>query len=231
MLTERDLEIVTIVNRFGFLTAAQVARAFALHPRIAYRRLQRLVQARCLTHRRLFPGQAGVYLATGRGTELAGCLLGPARLRLQTIEHDLKVVDVALALLARYPNAARITERELRRENGVKFGVGSEERPPDGVLLFEDGSRVAVEVENSRKSRRRLEERMRAYARRTEYKQVWYVVTGRRQAEPVRQVARKFDYVRVMEEADILPAAAEGQKHFGGNIAATAARSVVEDDL
>lgn len=231
MLTDRDLEIVRLVNRFGYLTAEQVARAFAMHPRVAYRRLRRLVEARCLVRRSLFPGQAGVYLATRRGTELAGSLLGPARLRLQTIEHDLKVVDVALALLARHKGTWWITERELRREAGQRFGIGNGEKPPDGVLVLADGSRVAVEVENCRKSRRRLEERMRGYARKTEYKQVWFIICGRRQAEPVREIARRFNYVRALEEAEILPAA-EGRKYSGrNNVPGAAPKVVAEDEL
>jgi len=61
-----------------------------------------------------------------------------------------------------------------------------------------------VEVENSRKSRRRLDQRLRYYVRQTKYQEVWYVVGRRRQAGRIRELAANFDFVRVWEEVEIL---------------------------
>ncbi|MCL6559751.1 MAG: hypothetical protein K6U74_13340 [Firmicutes bacterium] len=138
MLTERDKEILRFISRFGYLCARHVIGAFPLSERVAYRRLQRLVQDGYLHRKRLLADLPRVYLLTQRGVDASGTDFCRVRnIRLQTLEHDLTVADVAVALLRLYPGSSWLTERELRRKTGQGFGnVGTREHAPDGVLAL-----------------------------------------------------------------------------------------------
>jgi len=196
LLTERDKEIIRLINRFGCLTAAQVAAAFGMSERVAYRRLQKMVEARYLKYRRPLSG-AGIYIAGVRGLEAVDAELGRFQVHLATLEHNLAVADVAILLLRRYPGARWVTERELRREAGQRFGVGWQGHVPDGLLVLPGGREVAVEYENTTKSRAAFGKVMRHYLR-TDYAQVWFVCRTRRQADRLKELARSYDFVRIL---------------------------------
>lgn len=218
MLTERDRHILAEVARFGFLQADQIRRVVSrernVSKRMVYHILNRLEEQGYLKRRRVLVGLPGLYLPTERGLEAADSDFARTRVRLQTVEHDLTVIDVALALTAR-TGGAWVTERELRREAGQRFGVGHQGHVPDGVLVLPDGRRVAVEVETSAKTLRRLQVLLRNYLR-TRYAEVWFICRTARQAHKVRQAARGMDFVRVMELREVLrddgPGAVAAQK-------------------
>lgn len=195
MLTERDREIIRLINRFGCLTAEQVMALMGMSQRVTYRRLQKMVEARYLKYRRPLSG-AGVYIAGVRGLEAIDAELGRFQVHLATLEHNLAVADVAAALLKRYPGARWATERELRREAGQKFGVGWQGHVPDGVLVLPDGTKVAVEYENTTKAKAAFNKVMRHYLR-TDYDQVWFVCKTKRQAFRLRELARSYDFARI----------------------------------
>lgn len=198
MLTERDKEILRFISRFGYVCARHVIAAFPLSERVAYRRLQRLVQDGYLRRKRVLADLPRVYLLTHRGVDASGTDFGRVRnVRLQTLEHDLTVADVAVALLRLYPGSSWVTERELRRKTGQGFGIiGTREHVPDGVLLLRGGDKIAVEVETSRKPRRRTERILRYYLRRSDYIAVWYFCRTAQQLKSVKEAAQKLDFVK-----------------------------------
>lgn len=209
MLTERDKKIIILINRFGYLTAAQVARAMGMSLRVAYRRLQRMVKERYLIHKRILAGAPGIYYVGSRGLAEVDTELGRFTVRLQTLPHNLAVADVAITLIAQYPGAEWTTERELRREAGQRFGLGQNVHFPDGILILPNGKRVAVEVEISTKEKRRVEKILRVYLRRSDYSEVWYFCRTKRQTERVKDVSRGYDFVRVFQLEDIFTEGAE----------------------
>jgi len=206
VLTERDKKIIVLINRFGYLTATQVARAMRMSQRVAYRRLQKLTERRYLTHRRILAGQPGIYTVTATGREEINAELGRFTVRLQTLPHNLVVADVALVLLERYPGLVWVTERELRREAGQRFGFGQNIHVPDGVLILPNGKRIAVEVEVTAKEKRRVEKIMRGYLRNADYAEVWYFCRTPRQVERVKEVAKGYDFVKAFALKDVLTA-------------------------
>jgi hypothetical protein len=124
--------------------------------------------------------------------------------RLQTLEHNLAVADVAIALIAQYPGAEWITERELRREAGQRFGFGQSVHFPDGILILPNGKRFAVEVEMTAKEKRRVEKILRVYLRRSDYSEVWYFCRTKRQVERVREIAKGYDFAKVFRLEEVL---------------------------
>lgn len=203
MLTERDKEIIRLINRFGYLTATQVARLMGMSQRVTYRRLRKLAEERYLIHNRVLAGRAGIYRATTRGLMATDIELSRAVVRLLTLEHNLAVADAAAALLERHPGAAWLTERELRRRAGQKFGVGWQGHIPDGVLVL-GNRRFAVEVEMTAKEKRRVEKILRVYLRRSDYSEVWYFCRTKRQTERLKEVVKRHDFARVFTLGEVV---------------------------
>jgi hypothetical protein len=180
------------INSHRMATAEQVGRRFGLSASTAARRLYELKKLGCLTFEKVFYGKPGVYRAVARGTAVAGDYLPAARLTLASYEHDLQLVDLAL-ILERQRGALWQTDRQIRHEKGLK-GVGTPGHSPDGVLVFPDGVRVAVELELSTKGSGKIEKILKEYAG-SRYQEVWYFVTCDYVAARIRSAA--LDLIKV----------------------------------
>jgi len=180
-LTERDLEVLGFVVRHGFATAEQVGshsfsrwendrREREVSMTMVYRRLKKLVEADLLKHEYVLHGRPGVYLATRRCADLVDAGVPPAKVDLKSFDHDLAVVDLALALGAG-AEQGWITEREIRskavsdaRGGGGRISRGGRlGRVPDGLLVGRMGERWAVELEISGKDNARYLDIFRGY--------------------------------------------------------------------
>lgn len=186
-VTERDAKAVGYSARFIAVSAEQVRRKWGVARSVAYRRLKGLVDLGLLRHDMVLHGQPGVYRATEAGIRAArqellevGDEFGAARLQMAaarlevgTLRHTLMVVDLAEELLEETSGAWWVTERELRHdkvrevleeEAGVVLPNPRDTRMPDGVLVLEDGTRAAVELERTPKRSRTYERIFDRYA-------------------------------------------------------------------
>jgi hypothetical protein len=149
-VTERDLELVQSISRFGFLTVDQVVRLWgsADFSTVAAR-VRKLIEAGLLWRVDLKHSTARPLIATRLGCQLAGDPLPTVKgIRLSTFEHDRKLFDLALSLEARFSSRFE-TEREYRYrrpERAADFHV------PDGVL-HRGEERIGIELELSQKAR------------------------------------------------------------------------------
>jgi hypothetical protein len=113
-----------------------------------------------------------------RVSEMKG--LDPCRVSASNARHLITCASVAAALERCYPNQRVLGERELRRDENARgaelasapIAIGPDRRRPlhrPDLVLWpkgpDDGLPVAVEVELSVKSRRRLADICRAWAR------------------------------------------------------------------
>lgn len=176
-LTMRDQGLLAWINSVGFVTIAQLALMLNVSIPTAYIRAQKLTQHGYLTHDRIFHSAPGIYRVTPMGVQICGSELPPVRtLSLATYRHDLLVTSLSFHLCSQY-EARFITERELRHAGRIKHNGASHalntQHTPDGVLVFED-KQVAIEVELSQKSKRRLESIYRFYLGNFDYHEVWY---------------------------------------------------------
>lgn len=148
-LRRRDLEVV------GWLAEQYAARADQLEvllgcgPRTVQRVLARLRETGLVATRRLLVGEPAWVLPTAAGLRAAGLGFGVWRPRVGLLAHVAAVNDVRLHTHARSPDSEWVPERVLARERRVG------EHLPD-ALVFVDGRRVAVEVELTVKTQRRL---------------------------------------------------------------------------
>jgi len=198
-LTERDLEVLGDVVRFSAVTVAQIQRRHFTGRTAAYLRLQRIAEHGLLRHVRLLAGEAGVYVATGPGAELADVDLPAARFKPHQLVHTLAVGDLADHLRAAYPGSVWTTERELRRdilrtrrESDGRLGRSRMSRTPDGLLTLADGTTVAVELELTIKSQDRYKEILNATAAHRPAKKVWWFVKSAAARERIAKLARPY---------------------------------------
>ena len=185
ILTERDREVLRSLYDNTVMTFSQIAvRYFAnvAKPTVT-NRLSKLERAGFISRERIPRMELGrdknaigvVFQITrlgilnvrqsADGRELRG---QPIRIHHHSLNHDLILVDLSLALQKRFPGS-KVTNGKLLATNGKA------EAMPDLVLerLGEKG-KVAVELELSSKSERRYQEIVLRYRMSKEYQEVIY---------------------------------------------------------
>jgi len=180
-LTDRDLGLLEFVAGHRFVLACQVMHWLGAGEVVVYRRLKGLVDGELLSYRRVFHQRPGCYQVTRAGLGVIESPLPRAQIDLRTYRHDIGVVWVYLAAVngSFGPYVRVLSERHMRSADqrrqvgGESFAIplggytpngGVRTHYPDVVCVRDDGSRVAVELELTLKSRRRLEAILAGYA-------------------------------------------------------------------
>ncbi|RKQ90494.1 hypothetical protein C8N24_0299 [Solirubrobacter pauli] len=96
-LTSRDQSITAWVARWQPVTGYQVARAFAIHHVIAYRRLATLRKLGYMTSQRPVQELPGIYSVTNHGFGLIGVRARSVRVNPFNLWGDLAIVDQVVA--------------------------------------------------------------------------------------------------------------------------------------
>ena len=223
VVTARDRSVVQFVGAHPWVVSEHVRRLLSLHsehpiphvaPQVARRRLAVLVGYGLLAHGmlRLFGTPLSAYWLTRRGSLFLGQDIGPGGVDIRQLHHDAAVADVHVALVGR--GATQIwTARTLasaRARGALPEGLlahlgGREVHVPDLVATLADGRRVAVEVEMSRKSPRRLAEIMRAYRLARGLDEVVYLAPLEARARAIAQAAHGVSKVRVARLEQLIP--------------------------
>lgn len=185
MITERDREIVDLLDRAGGLEATSLRLMLGLGHAVVYRRLARLEEYGMVRAARPFRNVPGLYVPTRLGMrELLGLdegLVAPS-ISASNYNHEAQVGRVMAQLEVR--GVRWETERLLRRRERDARGNGDERlarryclrlggvgpsgitrmHRPDALIWREGGGRpLAVEVELALKTRRRLDEILGSY--------------------------------------------------------------------
>ena len=121
-----------------------------------------------MNHKRIVYGSPGVYYLTRKGAEVAESELSAvSEINLISYVHRIEVNKILISLLERYPNSIVVTERELFKrvflESGKSLGEASKAKIPDGLLIHEDGTKDAIEVELTKKTNSRLYQQIKRY--------------------------------------------------------------------
>jgi hypothetical protein len=223
LVTARDRSVVQFVGAHPWVVSEHIRRLLSLYsqcsiphvaPQVARRRLGVLVGHGILAHGmlRLFGTPLSAYWLTRRGAHFLGHELGPGGVDIRQLQHDAAVADVHIALVGR--GATQIwTARTLASARargslpeGMLAYLGAREvHVPDIVATLADGRRIAVEVEMSRKSPRRLAQIMRAYRLARGLDEVVYLAPLEARARAIAQAARGVSKVRVARLEQIIP--------------------------
>jgi len=148
-LRRRDLELL------GWLTEQYGARSDQLEillgcgPRTVQRVLARLRDAGLITTPRVLVGEPAWVIPTSAGLRVCDRRFGLWRPRVGLLAHVAAVNDVRLHVQSRSPESEWIPERVLAREREQGQHLA------DAVVIT-DGRRVAIEVELTVKSQRRV---------------------------------------------------------------------------
>jgi hypothetical protein len=171
-LTERDISILKFINQFGFCEIQHIQRRFFLKIPRSYQIMQRLVKAGLIKHVRVFFSHPGFFLLSDKGayyTEL------PAldHITLGNYLHYLTIIEVYLRLNQRYSNIEWISERELIH-NKLIGEFSKRWHIADGILIFSDDRKIAIEVELNFKGMHRTEQILKEYSAQFSIHEVWY---------------------------------------------------------
>jgi len=150
LLRRRDLDTLAWAAEQYAARTDQLSVLLDCGPRTVQRLLARLRQARLVDVRRVLAGEPSWVIPTVRGLRACGSSFGAWRPRLGLLSHVAAVNDVRLHIQARSPDSEWVCERVLARER-----ESQREHLPDAIVLTGE-QRVAIEVELTVKSRRRL---------------------------------------------------------------------------
>ena len=226
VITERDIKIMAEINRHGFMGAEEISRAFTMPVRVAYTRLQKLVETGFVKHERILHAYPGVYWLTFSGKGACNSSLSTLGTpSAGTFEHELKTVRLYLAVKAKYGDKLIRwqTARELRSN---KFNISGDpeagfkaakSHTPDALLILDNEpglSKYALELELSIKSTPRLKSIIENYTAALHRGQLDRVVyycgndTIKKRLEDMMTtsaMAGKFQVITVKDETDGLP--------------------------
>jgi hypothetical protein len=216
-LTDRDLELLAFLARHRLVHTGHVAALLGVADARAQAILRRLANGRYVGGETVFAEQRACYRIRRKGLDAIGCGLRPPRVDLRSFEHDMGLAWLWLAARGGTFGRVReaVSERQLRSHDEAPdrtepplavrlggFGPGGRERLhyPDLLLLRPDGRRIALELELTAKSRRRLEGILAAYGADPRIDAVLYLVPNRTIGNAVVAAASRLglsDLVRV----------------------------------
>lgn len=150
LLRSRDLDLVAWTGEQYAARVDQVQALLGCGPRTVQRVVARLRDAGLVEVRRLLVGDPAWVIPTTAGLRACGVGYGQWCPRLGLLAHVAAVNDVRLHVKARSPQAEWVCERAVARER-----ESQREHLPDAVIAI-DGKRIAVEVELTVKSKRRV---------------------------------------------------------------------------
>jgi DNA-binding Lrp family transcriptional regulator len=172
---EGDRELVRLIGRHGAMSIGQLMIAMGIGRTAAYRRFQRCEEAGLVERLRLTRTTPTVLHATRDGLRYAGLGLTLAAVSPGTVDHALRCTAHALTLERSFGEGCVLTEREIILAELVdEAPVASAEVSRRGprrhradLAVMADGETIAIEVELTPKTPRRLEGLMRAWRRAT----------------------------------------------------------------
>jgi predicted transcriptional regulator len=200
-ITERDIAIIRFINQFGFCATHHLSQQFALSLKRVNKITKRLADKGFLLKERMFYGQHALCRVTDKGAQFS--TLPPlSKISVGTYHHNIALINLYIKIATQYPNAEWISERTLLYEKYVD-GVGKFGHCADALLLFPDNKDIAIEVELTSKSKRRLESIVKSYSTNLLIDEVWYFCSET-VLPAVKKVASHLNYVRIFNLSEFL---------------------------
>lgn len=175
-LQDRDLDILKFINKFGYVSLNHIRDRFKFSQPRVYQILARLFKNDFIDKKRLIAEQSSIYWLKTRGADLIEANR-INKVSLQNLEHNLLVIDVYLELLEKTPNLKIKSDRELRQGKGF----GYKGHIPDLEIQTEENNgrkNIAIEIEISRKDKRRLKGIISELEHKNKYLEVHYYCLG-----------------------------------------------------
>jgi DNA-binding PadR family transcriptional regulator len=203
ILQDRDLEILKFINKFGYVGLDHIRELYNFSQSRVYQILGRLIKNDYIDKKRVIADQASIYWLKTKGADL----LETNRINkvsLQNIEHNLIVLNVYLELMKQNSTLEIKSDRELRQGKG--FGYTG--HIPDLEIQTEEQNgkkNIAIEIEISRKDRKRLKSIVSTMEHGSKYLEVHYYCLGSsinlvREVTEFKPMFKVFEYMGLKYE-------------------------------
>lgn len=200
-LTKRDKAILCFINESGFCVMPQIQKEFQLKFPRSYQIMKRLVNSGHVIHDQIFKKQHGFYYLTKEGAKNTS--LPPlSNISLGGYRHQIIITDIRQKLCTQYPHAKWISERYLKQQK-FYYGIGKSGHIADGILIFPDERKIAVEVELSMKGKRRLENIFNAYGGQLNIDEAWYFCADPL-IRPLVALTKNKSYIKILSLKEFL---------------------------
>ncbi|MEN9549084.1 MAG: hypothetical protein RIR12_1675 [Bacteroidota bacterium] len=168
MITKRDLEILSFINRFGKMTSEDVKQYIGKSIITTRKVLKKLKERGYIKSQKIFHNQNEIITCTEIGAEMT-----PYRtcveIKLSQIEHDLIVGKMY------HPMSRKISHEKYYTDRDMKILEMFREHRPD--IVFETAGRyTAVEIELHKKADQRMLEIRKYYEYGENFEKVIYLV-------------------------------------------------------
>lgn len=198
-----EMEILRFIHEFGFCEIQQIIKRFNIRKSWSYKQMQWLISRGLVINARVIRNQPRAYFLTSEAIKCLNLDLPPIKnIPLYVYEHQLAVMDVYIKLLITHCDAVWVTERRLLREREM-FDLGRDAHMPDGVLIFPDGRKCAIEVEKSQKTKDRLKDIMEGYGLQCVFQEVWYFCASQ-VLSSVSKIAVDLPFIKIYKLSEFI---------------------------
>jgi len=200
VIVERDMEILKLVYRFKFCLGRHISSLCNFSgARASDRRLRVLTDAGYLARKKYLYGLPYIYTVTHKGRILISANKRENKIRLEQINHDVRVLDALIYFKASY--GFSLDDMESERELHIKDGFGTRKHHPDFVFNYQD-KKYAVEVELTLKAKMNLEKNVRDNYLNYD-NQIW-VTDDNKVFVLLQNFANEYSNVEIIRLGDIL---------------------------
>ena len=191
ILTQRDVDIITSIQKWRFLLSRQIKVLCGFSgQRACDRRLKKLIEAGYIERKHFIYGVPRLYFVTRKAVKLLDLEYYTLNIRVEQITHDIAVIDTAI-YLTNYEGVEKssiTTEREMKH----KAGFGNPKHFPDFIYYTKENKTFCVEVELSAKKPTTLERNIK-----NNYKvydvQRWFIPSDRQKVvDNVKSIGEKY---------------------------------------
>lgn len=191
VLTERDVNIITSIQKWRFLLSRQIKVLCGFSgQRACDRRLKKLIEAGYIERKHFIYGVPRLYFVTRKAVKLLDLEYYTPNIRIEQITHDIAVIDTAIYLIKNegIEKSSITTEREMKH----KAGFGNPKHFPDFIYYTKENKTFCVEVELSAKKPTTLEMNIK-----NNYKiydvQRWFIPSDRQKViDNVKAIGEKY---------------------------------------
>jgi len=190
-ITPRDVWLLPWVNSYSFSTVGLIAQLWRVDPATAARRIRYLLEIGLLRRIDLKSSTVRPLVVTPKGCQVCGDDLSPPKsVQRAQINHDLTFPNITMTLEARNGGtiepARRVAQRYARDPDRRNHHL------PDAIFHRPDGTAVALELELTAKSKRRLGQIFEQYAADLSIAEVWYLTDDLSLARMLYRESRDF---------------------------------------
>lgn len=189
-LTERDVDIISSIQKWRFLLSRQIKVWCGFSgQRACDRRLKKLIEAGYIERKHFIYGVPRLYFVTKKAVKLLDLEYYTPNVRIEQITHDIAVIDTAIYLINNegLEKSSITTEREMKH----KAGFANPKHFPD-FIYTKDNKTISVEIELSAKKPTTLERNIK-----NNYKifdvQRWFIPNDRQKVvDNVKTIGKKY---------------------------------------